>query len=303
MGLSNSECISAIALDTILHDVEFISFDVETTGLSPIVSRLVELSGVRFRLSNSVVSTFSSLINPECSIPPEVTAVHGITDEMVHAAPTIAEIVPQFLAWIGSDKPVLVAHNAPFDVGFLQVAMAKLRLPIPKNPVLDTLPLSRRILAEAPNHQLKTLVEYLALGDGDYHRALADSHHVKNILNYLTACDFGIKSWQALVELDCVFPFNRDSFSLDDIGLFDVPAELLEQLEAIEEAISSGSTITFIYKGMRTSRRRISPTAVIQNRGNFYLTGICHRMREERTFRLDRVCELMVLEDSLRPVV
>jgi DNA polymerase III epsilon subunit family exonuclease len=288
----NSESISVIEVDTILGDIEFISFDVETTGLSPIVARLVELSGVKFRLGDCNVSTFSSLINPGCLIPPEVTAIHGITDEMVCDAPCISEVIPSFLQWIGSNDTVLVAHNAPFDLGFLRVAMAKLQLTPPSNRVIDTLPLARRVLVDAPNHRLKTLVDFLALEAGEYHRALADSHHVRNILNHIASPAHGLTTWAALYELGCVSNFSKEE--ADQWGVFETPKELLDQVEAIRQAISDGFAVSFLYKGMRASRRKISPIAVIQNRGNYYLTGNCHRMQEERTFRLDRMFELQV---------
>src|SRR5262249_4594887 len=144
-----------------LHDLQYVSFDVETTGLSPVVARLVEVSGVKFKLSGEIVSTFSSLIDPETPIPPEVSLIHGITDDMVADAPKSAEVIPAFVNWLNEANTVLVAHNAPFDVEFLQVAASRLRLDKPSHCVVDTLPLTRRLLPDAPNHQLKTLVEYL----------------------------------------------------------------------------------------------------------------------------------------------
>jgi DNA polymerase III epsilon subunit family exonuclease len=292
LSVLNNKSISAVEFDTALEDMEFISFDVETTGLSPIVAKLVELSGVKFRLGDSNVSTFSSLINPESAIPAEVTAIHGITDEMVYDAPRISAVIPAFLEWIGSDNTVLVAHNAPFDLGFLRVAIAKLRLTVPGNWVIDTLPLARRVLVDAPNHRLKTLVEFLALEAGGYHRALADSHHVKNILNHMASAAYGLTTWDALNELGCVSNFNREE--ADEWGVFETPQELLDQVESIRQAILDGASVSFVYKGMQASRRRISPIAVIKNRGNFYLTGNCHRILEERTFRLDKIFELQI---------
>ncbi len=296
MSVLNNQSISVAKFDTALEDIEFISFDTETTGLSPIVAKLIELSGVKFRLGDANVSTFSSLINPRTRIPAEVTAIHGITDKMVRDAPDISEVLPNFLRWIGSSDTVLVAHNASFDLGFLRVALAKLQLSVPSNWVIDTLPLARRVLVDAPNHRLKTLVEFLALESGGYHRALADSHHVRNILNHIVSPAYMVTTWEGLSELGCVSNFNKSE--TEEWGLFETTQEMLDQVESIRQAIADGASVTFIYKGTWSSRRKISPTAVIKNRGVFYLTGNCHRMRQERTFRLDKMLELQIFGTS-----
>src|SRR5208283_2094787 len=101
-----------------LGDIEFVSFDIETTGLSPFGAKVVELSGVKFRLRDGNFSEFSTLIDPECPIPVQVTAIHGITNKMVTGKPTIAEVIPKFFHWVGSANVVMAAHNASFDVSF-----------------------------------------------------------------------------------------------------------------------------------------------------------------------------------------
>lgn len=246
------QSIFSIADDTSLETIQFISFDVETTGLSPDYCQLVELSAVKFDLVGDQVCSFSMLIQPGCPIPPMVTNIHGINDAMVADAPTIAEVMPEFLKWInsnshshvraqsqaksslnsdfnpspspnpspglsprsnanpgynGSNRPaVLVAHNAPFDCGFLKAAITRLQLAMPDNFVLDTLPLARKLLPGSDNHKLQTLVEYLRLDAGDFHRALADSHHVRNILRHLIK-RAKLQEWHELHAYNCLFPF------------------------------------------------------------------------------------------------
>jgi len=292
MNVLERICESGVEVD--LFDIEFVAFDTETTGLSPLAARLVELSGVKFKLGTTAVTTFSSLINPECGIPPEVTNVHGITDEMVADAPRAADVIPRFIEWIGSHETVLVAHNAPFDVGFLQIAMTKLGLEMPGNVVVDTLPLARRLLKDAPNHRLQTLVEYFQLEADGYHRALADSHHVKNILAKVACAEFNLTSWSALKALGCTFAFNRDAES--ENGWFDPDPEVVRQAQIIRDAIAVGAAISFVYQGARKQKRKVTPTAVLQNRGNFYLTANCHRVKEERTFRVDKMFEVELLQ-------
>ena len=94
----------------------FVAFDIETTGLTPVVDRIVEIGAVKFR-SGKVMDTFQELIDPEMSISPDATAVNGITDEMVAGCPLIDQALPQFVDFLADF--VSIAHNAPFDVGFL----------------------------------------------------------------------------------------------------------------------------------------------------------------------------------------
>lgn len=293
MSVLDTACISAAGGSDRLENLQFVSFDVETTGLSAVVARLVELSGVKFSLNKEEVTTFSSLIDPEMAIPPEVSRIHGITDDMVADAPTCATVVPDFLNWIGDENTVLVAHNAPFDVEFLHVAMARLRLNRPANFVIDTLPFARNVLTDAPNHQLKTLVEHLQLEAGGYHRALADSHHVRNVLSRLFE-KINAQTWSEVCHHGCVFKFDADPSG------FEPPQELLEAIASINEAIVNGTPISFVYNGYRSSRRSVDPVALIQSRGNFYLTAYCRRVLEERTFRLDKISQLKSMEGDNR---
>lgn len=286
MNTLNTERVSIEGAYENLLDIEFVSFDTETTGLSPIAARLVELSGVKFRLGDERVETFSQLINPECDIPYEATAVHGITQSMVADCPTFAEVVPQFFSWINNDKAVLVAHNAPFDVGFLRVAFAKLKQDAPGHYVLDTLTLTRQLLTDAPNHQLGTIVEFLSLEQGGYHRALADSHHVRNILLKITQMHESITMWQHLCELYAILKLNEE-LELQ----MPVPEYIQVSLDLINLAIAQDGAVAFRYNGLGRERK-VKPQALIQSRGLHYLTAYCFHFAAERTFRLDRMSQL-----------
>ena len=285
MSVLDRDLISKICQTDLLQDLQFVSFDVETTGLSPVVSRLVELSGVKFRLGSDECDTFSSLINPGLTIPPEVSAIHGISDDMVANAPACNAVVCDFMRWIGPTDTVLVAHNAPFDVEFLHVSLAKNKMVRPANRVIDTLPLSRALLNDVANHQLKTLVEHLSLDAGGYHRALADSFHVKHVLERLVSGNT-LLTFDQLEEIGCVLNFETDLYKLE------TPVELRETISCIETAIDSGFTITFVYSGYRNFKRTVDPLSLIQSRGSYYLTAYCQKMLAERTFRLDRMSKL-----------
>lgn len=276
---------------TKLSDLDFIAFDVETTGLSAIACKLVELSAVRFRLSGSEMEIFSHLINPECEIPPEVTRIHGITDEMVKDALTNKEVIPLFLEFIGDRPCVLVAHNAPFDVGFLKVAVARLGIDVPPITVLDTLNLSRCLVDGVVDYKLKTLAQHFEVVDGDYHRALADSHHVRHIFGKIMAANPELSTLEQLSDFNCLITLTEQESAVEPTG------EVALHVNVIKAAIGGKQQLKMIYIGNGPpprSGRLITPIAVLENRGNHYLTAFCHQVDAERTFRIDRIKSLQV---------
>ncbi|HIA51791.1 MAG TPA: WYL domain-containing protein [Candidatus Melainabacteria bacterium] len=276
---------------TLLSDLDFIAFDVETTGLSAIACKLVELSAVRFRLNGGEMEIFSELINPECEIPIEVTRIHGITDEMVKDSPTNKEVIPKFLEFVGRNPCVLVAHNAPFDVGFLKVAVARLGINVPELKVLDTLSLSRALVDGVVDYKLKTLAQHFEIVDGDYHRALADSHHVRHIFGKIMAANPDYTTLEHLQELNCLISLNEQESAVEPTG------EVLFHVNVIKAAIDGKQQLKMIYLGNGAPPRYgrlITPIAVLENRGNHYLTAFCHQVDAERTFRIDRIKSLQV---------
>lgn len=282
--------MTTITNDTNLSNIEFVAFDVETTGLSPVANRLVELSGVKFRLAEESVDTFSTLIDPEDSIPPNVTAIHGITDEMVAGAPTAREVVPEFLNWAG-ENAVFMAHNAPFDVEFMRVNIAKSNLPCPRNPVIDTLVMSRDLLLDLRNHQLKTIVEHFDLPSAGFHRALADSMYVKEIFSRFVN-SFTLLRWEDLQTLGSVSQFDYDRYAEAHSML---PEEVQATLESIESAIREQVLLKMVYEGSFRSTRTVRPVSLIHSRGNFYMNAFCVRAKAERTFRVDRISGVKAL--------
>lgn len=282
-------------LDVPIRDLVYVAFDTETTGINPVVSRLVELSGVMFRGSGEVIKTMSLLIDPETEIPQEVIAIHGITNEMVRGMPTCREAVPQFISWIQDvprsvpqTMPVLAAHNAGFDLAFLQVALAKAGQSLPPNPVIDTLSLARKLLPGSLNYKLKTLVEYIGAEPGVYHRAEADSFHVRSLLLKILAelpADTTLKELGKVAELLCFL----DPASLAP-GQFTGKCEAA--LSSIEQAIKNGLDLRMAYHGHRRTTRQVTPVALLFSNGIYYLNAFCHLAQNERTFRLDRIAKL-----------
>ena len=151
-------------------------FDVETTGMSPVHNRIIEIGAVRIEHDGSL-SHYETLIHPECSIPYQITRLTGITNEMVANAPTFQEAANEFLQFIEGSK--LVAHNARFDLAFLMESLGRTPgVPLWTNGAYDTLSLSKKAYPGLPSYSLKSLRQALQLGneiDGSAHRALYDA--------------------------------------------------------------------------------------------------------------------------------
>lgn len=163
-----------------LSEVIFSFLDVETTGLEPSRGeRIVEIGILRCQ-NGKVLREFDSLIHPEKKIPPEVQAIHGITDEMVRKSPKFAQVFAPVQEMLRGS--VLVCHNAPFDVGFLQAEFKRLGAPFPNCPILDTLSLARRQFRFGSN-TLGSVARQLGISTDGWHRALSDVRILKEVFD------------------------------------------------------------------------------------------------------------------------
>ncbi len=158
--------------DPDLADVPFVALDLETTGARPGTSKITEIGAVRYERFQEV-GQFHTLVNPMRPIPPMITQITGITAEMVADAPRIDEVIPDLLEFLKG--AIVVAHNASFDVGFLNYELRRLKGRQLGEGALDTLPLSRALAPGLPNYRLGTVAEALGAPVNACHRALADA--------------------------------------------------------------------------------------------------------------------------------
>ena len=168
-----------------LRDVTFCVVDLETTGGSAADgSMITEIGAVKVR-GGEVLGEFQTLVNPHMAIPPFIAVLTGITDSMVAVAPPIEQVLPQFLEF--ARGCVLVAHNAPFDVGFLRYFAEQQGRPWPAFEVLDTAKLARRVVTrdDAPNCKLSSLAVLFRSGTTPNHRALSDARATVDVLHGL----------------------------------------------------------------------------------------------------------------------
>ncbi|CAA9331805.1 MAG: DNA polymerase III epsilon subunit-related protein MSMEG4261 [uncultured Nocardioidaceae bacterium] len=172
-------------LGRLLRETTFCVVDLETTGGSAAGGAMItEVGAVKVR-GGEVLGEFSTLVNPCGPIPPFIAVLTGITNSMVASAPRIESVLPSFLEF--ATGSVLVAHNAPFDTGFLRHFAAEAGLAWPGFEVVDTAKLARRVLTrdEAPNCKLGSLAMLFAASTTPNHRALADARATVDVLHGL----------------------------------------------------------------------------------------------------------------------
>jgi DNA polymerase III subunit epsilon len=171
-------------LGTPLPEVTFVVVDLETTGGSPSGAGITEIGAVKVR-GGEILGEFQTLVQPGEPVPPFIAVLTGITTSMLVDAPPLAAALPAFLEFMSG--AVIVAHNAPYDVGFLKGACAKLGRHWPEPTVVDTARLARAVLLrdEVRNCKLGTLAAHFRSGTAPNHRALSDARATVDVLHGL----------------------------------------------------------------------------------------------------------------------
>ena len=158
---------------------DYCVLDTETTGLSAYYDEVIEIGILKVR-NNTIVDQYSQLIHPEYEIDPFITALTGITNEMVEGMPSIMEVKDKVLSFIGDD--VILGHNTSFDIRFLNEGFQQQI----ENPYMDTMQFARKVYPELQHHRLSDLTEYLGLSNNE-HRSIADCIATKELYDAVKA--------------------------------------------------------------------------------------------------------------------
>ena len=214
---------------------------------------MIEIGAVKV-CNDEIIDRFDELINPNRHIPDKITELTCITDDMVRDARSEEEVTKSFLEWVG-DLP-MVAHNAKFDISFMEMAMKKYNLGIFKNTVIDTLELSRALDQGFARHSLSALVKrYNVPWDEDaHHRADYDAegtaHVFSKMLQKLVSQNYNtIKDLDKLISKDEIYKFGRTYH-------FNAIAKNKQGLKNLFKIISLANT-TYIYKTPRILRSKL----------------------------------------------
>lgn len=258
------------------------AFDVETTGLSAFFGDRICEVGLVIAQGEEILDSYQTLVNPGRPLSPGARRVNGLTDEQLLQAPSFSEIASEVLDRLAG--AVLVCHNAPFDLGFLDAELSRLGQSWQPLGVIDTLDLARRYYRFDSN-SLSAVAACLELATPQAHRALGDA---------LTTLQVFRRFYHRLVGQGELQPWDLVGASLppsrwsDDIVL---PPSL-------QEALSGNKDLQITYvdaKGQETGRK-ITPLRVQALNDYIYVVAFCHLRQAERSFRLDRIVAFGQLE-------
>ncbi|MCX2456149.1 PolC-type DNA polymerase III [Lacticaseibacillus nasuensis] len=200
-----------------LAGATYVVFDLETTGLSAVYDKIIEVAAVKMQ-DGKVIDSFEELIDPGFPLSEFTINLTHITDDMVHGSKTEATVLQQFREF--SADTILVGHNVTFDVGFMNAGYDRLGEAQIENPVIDTLELSRMLHPERKNHKLDTLTKAYKISLDHHHRANADSEATGYLLYALAkeaAAKYNITQLDQLnsrIGMDSAYKQSRPSHAI-----------------------------------------------------------------------------------------
>lgn len=225
----------------------FIVFDLETTGLNPENNQIIEIGAIKY-INGMEQERFHTYVNPEFHIPEEATKINGISDKTVKDAPNIHKAIEMFLDFINDSY--LIAHNARFDMSFIQTQLNQLSLNLIDNKVIDTLSLSRQELNDLPNYKLITIKKYLNIEVGS-HNALDDCYVTAQLYLYCRnkyEFKYGVKT-----QLNTILTDNEQAWLKELIEIY-----INLGIEQSEMFVYHASGYLVINGGCRTTRIKLS---------------------------------------------
>ena len=272
--------------------------DTETTGLSPVRNRLIEIGAIRIIDGEEPIS-FSQLIDPGASIPYRITRLTGITSSMVVGCPDASEVIPAFEQFLGDG--ILVAHNLRFDRGFLNAERERLGLGQLQNQGLCTVRLARRLLPGLRSKSLGSLAKFFRIASHGHHRALRDVESTLEVLNRLMGIafrDHNVESLDDLLEMQTrtygrINPFSKHILQIKRDILPDVP-----DFPGVYQMQDGRGRVLYVGKAKVLSRRVSSYFNAIEAHTP-RIRQLVSKLRGIEWFRTDTELEALLLESRL----
>lgn len=265
-----------------LKDCTFVAFDLETSGAYPIGHDIVEFGAIKWHQGQEV-GRLQFLLKPRELMTDFIIGIHGITNDMVEAAPNITDKISEIHEFVKDS--IVMAHHAPFDLGFVTVDFERARLPYPTEPALCTSLLSRKWIHGVENHKLQTLVKFLNIDGGTAHRAYDDAK----------AClEVGLECFKRMGEdatLEQAMTSQGKNLYWKDYALLHSSPQSLGKMIA---AVYAKRDIDMVY-GSPTSKgeiRRVTPIGIVRNPDGDYLYAFCHREQSNKRYYLAKIKEV-----------
>lgn len=270
-----------------LDSATYTIFDFETTGLYPYSGdKICEIGAVRINPSKAGrPKKFHSLVDPERPISYGAFSVNGISEEMLEGAPTINEVMPSFLDFIKDS--VLVAYNAGFDLGFFEAALGEDSHKLDDYYVIDALGLARRLFKDQSRYNLKALSQSLGVEAAGAHRAMADALMTLEIFKK----ELKLLSEEGIGTIDGILFTRKHGKALKKVEDY--------KIKVIEEAIREEKKLNITYRSRWNdgiTKRTIMPRQMQEGYDRSYVVAHCYLKNEERTFRLDGIIDVEVVQ-------
>ncbi|RYZ70016.1 MAG: WYL domain-containing protein, partial [Proteobacteria bacterium] len=231
--------------------------------------------------NGEIVGTFETLLKPTTPMGAEVIGIHGITNEMVESAPSISEKIAEFYEFI--KDAVVVAHHAPFDLGFVAHEFEKAGLPLPTVPALCTSLLSRNLFLESENHRLQTLIKFFNLPQGTAHRALDDTKACLEVgLRCLekTGTDADLK--EAFAAQGGLISWQRFSMkALDEKPAMKTMKQAIAEQKIVE--MNYGSTLA------SATKRKIHPHGLVRSLDGDFVMAYDEKEQRSKRYYVEKI--------------
>lgn len=262
-------------------DFPLVAFDTETSGAYPLGSEVVEFGAVKW-FKGQIIDELQILIKPSRPMGETVIKIHGITNEMVESCPPMSAVIHQIENFLRDT--IVMAHHAPFDMGFMCVEYEKNGIALPTTPVFCTSLLSRKLIKGSINHKLQTLIQFLNIDGGTAHRAADDAKACLQVglkcLNSLPE-NCSIQEVLTVQEKKVEWPYYSLKF----------PKSIAHQ--SVVQALQNRQKMNILYeKGSKSKQMRpIFPLGIVRNPDGDYLSAICLLDQQKKRFYLQHLLE------------
>lgn len=256
-------------------------FDLETTGLSPLVDKIIEIGAIKV-LPNSV-DCFSTLVNPEIKIPESTIKIHGITNLMVENSGIIEEHLPDFMEFI--ENLPLVAHNAKFDIGFIVINLNKFNIEVPDSNVYCSCQYSRSVFPESKNYKLTTLATTFEIEAEQSHRATDDAIVCLRVMS------------KGLIKNN----YSVDKFILCNLSNYRKDKVVFpDHLKILPEKTAKQEDIEIMYSGgsMKGTFRPIRPTSLLPAPNGNILYALCLISNQYKSFAISKIKKVREIKED-----
>ncbi len=266
-------------------EYEFVAFDTETSGAYPLGSEVVEFGAVKWKGGKEIAS-FQTLLKPSKPMTDFIIGIHGITNEMVADAPLMKNKIKEIRDFF--EGSILMAHHAPFDMGFMAVDFERNEVSFPQEPAICTSLLARKMIPESTNHKLQTLIGLLKLDGGTAHRALDDARACLHV---------GLECMNRMGGLSPLSDVLRAVGKDLRWENYHVLKSGNSTIEKVVESVRDGKSMDIIYDGgsLKNETRRITPQGLVRNPDGDYVMAMCHRDAAPKRFYVQKIKDATVV--------